>query len=65
MNVGCEDCKKCYHTCKNQFPPEYIDGGADKCSQFESETDENKIFSNMEKKCLAIKEAYAKKGIYI
>ena len=65
MSIGCEDCKKCYNTCKDQFPEEYIDGGADKCNGFEQETDDTKVISNMEKKSIAIRDTYAEKGIFV
>ena|SRR4030043_201802 len=46
----CGECNKCADACPSAFKEEYrINGGADKCPQFEEETDPMIVLENMEK----------------
>jgi hypothetical protein len=63
--IICADCKKCYNGCKNNFPEEYITGGADKCKDFEIENDTQVIKDNLIKKEKEIVNKYAERGFVV
>lgn len=65
FGVGCENCTKCFNGCPNPFPEEFAEGGADKCCQFDEETDPQQVLANMTRKLDEIKDAHAKKGIFL
>ena len=65
MRIGCENCMKCHSECKNSFPAEYLEGGAEKCKDFSEESDAQVVYNNMEKYISEMKDKLAKEEIYL
>ncbi len=65
MQIGCENCTKCFSGCKSAFLAEYLEGGAEKCENFLEESDQQVVYKNMEKYISEMKDKLAEEGIYI